>query len=772
MTGVQTCALPISLQIDASGYEMVIGIDGGLLVRSLLTDGQTKNPNFKNYIYTQNKNDATEKGHFPLSSRYKDNIYNIPPNLNNTQPTWNFQDKIYSYGTYPITSQYIDNSGVLNEGYKYPYENNNNFISKYNISTECGKRNRIEPYWEAKIHYTGISPLITPNTSNNPINVYLNYQYLPTSTEYHQHYFGFESEAVRTENGTHVIEPYRLWGDKLNNKTYKQITTLKEYEIFDNENLTYINENFTDATYSIIKHNDFFDNTNAIKINHLNIFDVNLDKIKITNNCLWEKNECQKYWTYTPQGSGAAYLNINLKANTMYVLKYFMYIPQETEIEDDSCYIEVESYINDEITTIGKLTEVFQKQDKNLRNQWIYHEIPFFTGEIENRLKIKGPQHNDENDVIHFYSIQIAESVEYSPTLKYTETGLYLVEDNKYISKPLEDVEIPDCAEYKNSHTKWTDNLVDTNIWINKGTEQLPMPLNNVYILFNDEFDIIYNKTTTELSYIKSNLFKFNKFNENNDEELSWINDPNDSIALYYNTNDEKGELYFYNTNQTIFTTGKNNEFFLKITDSNQNPINDGYVECSIWQSDLEDDTPCTESDKCLGISYPDENGIVYYKNLDFQKFKNSQNEYFLRMRYINDCYKKNILQWKQFIFTTEYCNIIINTDDINEVAKSIYANNTYERTSKQCIISSNDLPLPLHIFVTDQNNNQKTNGYCELSINDKVIESIYIGENHDNTFYLNEEDLKNDSQVIKIEYFIKPNESINFVYFTVNKDT
>ena len=310
------------LQIKSSGYEMLLGDDNKPLIRSLLKQSLTryKDPNYKNYI-TSGIGDTTfhmtEKGRLPLSSRYRNSLYNIAPQFNQTTlPHWDKSEIKYSNGDTPIIEE---------DKHTYPGTTLNNGDGL----NDCQKREQASPYWEAKIHRTGLSPLISETDENeedeNPINIYLNYQYLPTSTEYHQHYFGFE--------GKNLVDG-------------EQKTKNKTYEVLDGEGLTDINQNFgtQENTYRLIRHGNPYDNRYAMNLEHKNIYDVNLtNNVVLKENCSWERNNCQKYWTYKSQGKGAVYLNVPLKANTYYVLKYFMFIPADAYIEDDSCYIEVQT---------------------------------------------------------------------------------------------------------------------------------------------------------------------------------------------------------------------------------------------------------------------------------------------------------------------------------------------------------------------------------------------------------------------------------------------
>ena len=927
------------LQINSYGYEMLVGYDNKPLIRSLLTNSVTryKDPNYKNYIktdFSKTISDMTEKGRFPLSSRYRNSLYRTAPNFDDKEnfklPYWRMDNIIYSHGASPEATTSVNENNTIEEGYKYEDGTaTSSYINKYDSNDDCNKRNVKVPYWEAKIHRSGISPIIGDATSNEddkfPINVYLNYQYLPTSTEYHQHYFGFEGHNVKSSSGeiikredlitavdsylpdknniirynTEVTEKLKNelhnYCEKIKNGTYRQITTNKTFEALDGEGLIDINKKFIapkiwicdncgyeekyeegqnkpvcpkcngnsfilqeDRTYRLINHGNPFKVNNSFYLKHENIENIDLDKITITDNCLWEKNGCPNetnslsYWTYTPTGPGAAYINRTLKAHTPYVLKYFMYIPMDAYVEDDSCYIEIQSYVNEETETIGELHQVFKDQDKKLRHQWIYHEIPFYTYEQNNRIVIKGPQHNHEgiiginrltnevitqitdevrnnpnielhdckNDLIHFYSIQIEEMVEYSPTMKYTKHGLYLSESSKYAKKSLSDVSSTCTSEENNNSNfpEWTTqkSINPSDTWINRGTTRLPIPLTDIYIFFDSDFSIMYNQLSTELSYTKGDFpFKFNEFDKDFDEVLTWLADDSKIYLQYDKVTAPKdtaqaeqtaepsdadkdisqlflAELRLFNSQYKFFTSGINNSFTLQLQDAYGNPITTGQVECSIWTSNHEDTTPCEQSERCLGIQEPDEYGTIAYEHLNFKNFKPQRHKYYLRVRYINSCYKKDIIKWKELLFVDEYRNIDVyantcdkkvcfNIDNCCELKATSYFNNTtleYEKQSYiHTITSVESLPLRLDVKIRSQAlNGQQGNiideGYCELSINDTVIQTTFVDRNGIADFYLDEADLDPGQQVVKIEYFTHPYESINFAYFPILCDT
>ena len=71
----------------------------------------------------------------------------------------------------------------------------------------------------------------------------------------------------------------------------------------------------------------------------------------------------------------------------------------------------------------------------------------------------------------------------------------------------------------------------------------------------------------------------------------------------------------------------------------------------------------------------------------------------------------------------------------------------------------------------TNQDGNIIDEGYCELSVNDTVVQSTYVDSNGVADFYLDADDLDKGEQIIKIEYFTKYNEAINYCYFKISCD-
>ena len=834
------------LQINSYGYEMVLGDENKPLIRSLLNNSITKykDPNYKNYINTNiNKtpSDMTEQGRFPLSSRYRGTRYDNAPEFNKeTFPHWKsgVSDLMSDGDSKQITD---DKTYTYNTAKTYTnYEDGKN----YGLSDECGERDKKIPYWEAKIHKTGLSPLISKEVDEDyidglndyPINAYLNYQYLPTSTEYHQHYFGFEDINTKMKNGEDAPDfsfpEATEYSQKIRDGIYKQLTTNRSFMVLDGEELPYINNQFgLNSTYRLINHGNPFDDKYIMSIDHKNIININLDEDALKTNCDWEKNQCEDYWTYISKGKSHISFDVKLKANTPYVLKYFIYIPIDAYVEDDSCYVNVTSMVNGKEEIIGKLDDEFINQDKKLRHQWIYHEIPFYTYEVDNRIVIKGPQHSAENitidteeeknhncknDLIHFYSIQIAEMVEYSPTIKYTETGLYLVEEDRYTKKPLRDITKNDCIDTDESQAQE---------WIGPSTK-LPTPLTDIYILLDNDFQILYNPLTSEISWTKGDfVFNFDHFDEFFDESLAWSTDESE-IKLNYEEvwnksiesegefrdrisrdtdRDEDpddlfmAELSLFNKQQKLFTTGINNEFTITLQDAYGNPITTGIVECAIFRT-KDEKADCSAAEKCLGERTPDEFGKIEYTKLNFKDFTPNKVDkngeiipYWLRIKYTNKCYEKTIIQWKRLQFQTEYRNMTafgntcteemcLNEKECCEIlAKSVYDTSVdkYVLSNQKLhtIASVDEFPFRIDVKIRSQPtvNNPDGNlideGYCELSIDDKVIQSTFVDSNGIADFYLDKNDLDPGQQIVKIEYYTKYNTPINFLYFPIKCD-
>ena len=219
-------------------YDYSIDEIGRLTVQSKLQDSVTtyKNPNYKNY--NSKDENKTEKGYFPLSSKYRVKTNTQAPQINqNIDAYWE-----------------TDNP-----------------------------KNPI--FWEVRINRRGLSPLISNGVEDGqgniikdiPLNVYLDYEYVPTSTEYHQHFYGIEGQTT---------EP-------------------KTMNIFEGTNLHTINNKFNQDNYKLINWGNPYDNRHTMFVNHDLVIPVDFNdfvpsKINNAETCDWSKNICYNYWTYTP----------------------------------------------------------------------------------------------------------------------------------------------------------------------------------------------------------------------------------------------------------------------------------------------------------------------------------------------------------------------------------------------------------------------------------------------------------------------------------------
>lgn len=256
-----------------TGYTMEAGDKkGSLIVRSLLDksiDGY-KNPNYKDVTATNinDKKDMTEQGYFPLSSRYRPSYkyFNEAPDL-------------------------IDNP---------------HWTASSTQESVC----KASPYWQVRINRDGLSRLIADREDGEyaSIAVNLNYQYLPTSSRQHQHYYGFEDECPQT-NDIYVLEG----------------THLDE-----------VNENFNSDTYRIIERHNPYDNSNTMHVDHECILPLEL--LTCTPKDYITKNKCYDYYIYTAIGNEIPSIVKNLTEGEQYSLRYFIFVPSkvDTLVEEDN----------------------------------------------------------------------------------------------------------------------------------------------------------------------------------------------------------------------------------------------------------------------------------------------------------------------------------------------------------------------------------------------------------------------------------------------------
>ena len=384
----------IDAEITHYRYNAIMDDRGNLIIQSTDTNSvnNVHDPNYKEYSDINNIKNKTEQGFFPLSGKYRSKKNLKVPDIQTAKPSWR--------------------------------ENNN------------------KVFWEARI------PI---DYATSPMKVFINYEYLPTSREYHQHYFGFE-------------------GTTQNNNTIN---------VLEGTNINILDDKFgSKNNYRLINLGNQYSDKNSIYVPHENIIPINLKDFtpKFFNNqktCEWKKSKCQDYYIYTPLSfsanqDGYCLKQISLTPGKYYSLRYYIYIPSYAHVEDDKCHIVIET---DENITY-KIDDAFILKDKEMRNKWIYHEVPFLATE-NNNIKIIGPQSfntsTDKNNNIFFTNISLYEMVEYSPTLQYTNTSLKIFEKDQ---KTLRLISEPNTTQSISPDDKtWT---LTNNI--------LPTPYNDVYI--------------------------------------------------------------------------------------------------------------------------------------------------------------------------------------------------------------------------------------------------------------------------------------------------
>lgn len=650
----------IETEIDTKKYYQENIINGKLQIQSLFNDNSLRNPNYKQITKTTNENDETQQGEYPLSSRYRNVIYNTKPNLTNI-PKWEQEQNIDNY-----------------------------------------------PYWQYRIKNTDLSPLIN-NTDN--INIYMNYQYLPSSTSYHQHLFGFEGDDSYEEMG--------IVNDSIN--------------VFEGENLNKINNLFDESTYRLVK-NNFYNNKYTLL--------VDKDAKEIYSNQDFKKAEeidskltyykCEDCYELTNQSeNGYCTLNLDrIKKGKLYTLKYFIYIPdikESTNINEHSCCL----CINDET-----IPYEFREYDYNTRNQWIYHEIPFI-GQETNKLDIYG--FNDTKNYVYFTRIVIEEISEYSPTIKYSKNGVYVLEDNEYIFRPNGKEDIEDIEEV--DYPKWEKTLfLQTPI-----TSPTIEPASTKYTNLNNASielrcvdrngeQIINNGT------IKCGIIGGNSLTNEYLEQIELSKNLNGLPYCKYigSAKITDGKVLFNNLNLSQFTPNKEEN---KNQEEIQNP------------------------------NYP---------NL----------KYYLKCVYTNECFvdENNNPEEHMDIIPIDFFKPQYTLD--HEVLRTKNAElKTLGRTKNEYTILKGRFPIAIYGFVHDQFNNYITEGYTEymeLSVNDEFVQSTVIDEDGIADFYLSydifKDRVKNQecdpdnisekdiySFTIKIEYFNQLYYPISFETFTIH---
>lgn len=749
--------------------------EGKLIVQSTDStsiDG-TNNPNYKHYTYTQNNN-STEIGQFPLSSRYRSHQNWKVPQIESNAPYWEQTDEA------------------------------------------------ADPAWEARIKFEGLEA---------PVNVFLNYEYLPTSREYHQHYFGFEPSDMNASDNA-----------------------CKTINVFEGTNINQINSRFgSKNNYRLINLGNKYDDSRSIYVPHDNDIPIDLDDFKKgilsvndAPSCSFSKNKCKDYWIYTPLNTTSdenyCEKKIDLNAGHYYSLKYYIYVPLTTNINANDGYVSVFT-TTDEETIEYKIDNSFIRKDKSLRNQWVYHEVPFIAQDT-NIIRITGPQTkktSEKSNSIFFIHMSLHEMTEYSPTIKYTSTGVHIVEEGQKAFKPLSEEKCPQGVTESFNDVQWK-----------KSELEFPTPFSDVNIISQDEDYIYYDKYTTNFFYQHPTFTNDSISVINFDEQKNLWKPRIQSLVpnVEYDENTGDVSVTYRSTLKGVY--GPNNKFTFKFVDSNGDYVTEGTVEIGIF---MQKDSESPNGDAAIPITYDPikVNGIVTVDNIDLtflannSNFPDTPNKYFIRLKYVNPCTDTEDINKTEFktlyvekesakiyqvevndipsvidhnivsdVFLDSNKDLIIsyvsvdnlNTQttllddmdidsngdlvkehityateaDVDKAISSIYMENgllclssvNYKLVDYH-ITSIDDFPIKIEALVTDQFGVPKNKGYCELSINDSLHQSTLIDEYDEYQgwadFYLGRDDIKHHRQTIKIEFYRKPFASLSFVYFDLIVD-
>lgn len=641
-------------------------------VQSLFNDNTVKDPNYKNYIQSDinnNSNDMTDVGRFPLSSHFRQVPYFSyqHPLLGETVPKW--------------------------------------------IKTQSNY-----PYWESKIYREDLSPLISDGVENTdedtPLNVFLSYDYLPTSTEYHQHFYGFQSQLA---NSNH------------------------DYNILEGENLNTLNTQFgtENKNYRIVQMANPFNQKFSIHVPKGKRYDLKLKSIDDEN---WKYNKCDDYYIYDGDSTNILF-NAPVNKNKIYSLKYLIYIPLKSNTSYESCYISV----NNE-----RISNMFLYQDKIMRNQWIYHEVPFQSDGGYNTIKIVG---SDDDVPIYFYDIYIEEMPNYSPTIKYNERGIHIVEEDQTVMR------------YLSNTTETTQATQQaSNTWNNKKYTNLPTPQSDIRFIVGSEEDIYYDDNTMNLihTHTEGEGAHYEIQNINNKHVL--VGKHSDNLELSYDSTEMKLKAIY--TNLLTLTKGVNNKFYITILDEYNRPITEGKIKCAIYDRKAIN-FECNDFDaprgQCLdpeGYHEPNEKGIVLYNGINLSRLELNANDtpkkYYLRITYENNrCKDEKITIFKACVLEKEQYNI------------TLMSRNNILSPNINISVNNNNLPFQLQAKITNQINHEIINGYCELFLDNKLTQSTIVDSNGIADFYLNENNLTNGQHKVYIAYYQKWNvrEKVSDIY-------
>ncbi len=697
---------PYDVQHDEELYESSIDEEGRLIVQSIDNNSVDRhhNPNYKNYL--SNDANKTQQGYFPLSSIYRPTQNWQVPNIKDLDPKW-------------------------------------------------GQKNA-KPFWEVRIHRRGLSPLITDSALDDvPINVFLSYDYLPTSREYHQHYYGFEGEEP-SGNTINVLEGENL--HKIDNKfaEHKSTSKMKDSDKYNN--------------YRLITRNNPYDDTKSFYVDHEHIIPINLQNFKpnIVNNtlqsCEWSKNKCHNFYVYKPLNINTSEekycsLNIELSAGKNYTLRYFVYIPTQATVANDECQIVVQTADHTYQTH-----QDFIYKDKSLRNQWIYHEVSFIAT-TNNKIKIIGPQNVNTNQLsnsVYFSNISLYQMDTYSPTLQYSKYGVQLTEEGQKTSRSEQD-----STPLINGISPTTPPLAWSEYDI-----KLEQPYDEVYITVGDEEYLYYEKRTGDLKFSGTEGHIIYRPEDENDDTKKNFGSATSNIDLSYTKTGEKdGEVTATYVNNITGVYGPNNEYTFTFKDSNNNFVTDGTVEVGLTAS-IDDDTTLSTALMKFKQKPMEVNKTVTFSDIDFTDIQPNtttpSNKYFLKIIYHNICQEKDKIIFKPIYLEPE--SLTISELRVNGSTKN---NNNQDIISKGYLVeTAEQVPIDIRVKITDQKNQGKTTGYCELSINDKLHQSTIVDDDGWADFYITPDDIDLDCYVIKIEYYREYNKSLAFIYFDLCIDS
>jgi hypothetical protein len=339
--------------------------DKNLRIDYVLNNGNkqiVRDPNWKDCVLgdkeTQN---MTEKGEYPLDSKFRNtfHFFDIPNLDSNNLYRWKVTD----------TSS----------------------IAKYNI----------------KLDAINISSYVIDK--NDPLNIYMQYRYLPSSSKSHEHYIGMIGEEKDTDS-------LLLHGDNLN----------------------MVNEHFSNNTHRLIYRDYPTDENTAFRLNKENdigfIFNPLPYKINNKDCCEIIKDGCDDYYKIKYNGyndkPNKGYQKITLNPDYNYTLSYYIYLPHNTDVNNigNYYYLEIDG---------NKPDSTFLDNDKKFNGQWHYHEINFKPKQENVVLDIYGPYDLDIENPMFLYNIILTKDPIYNPLIKYNRTSMIVQEESSSVSQHL-----------------------------------------------------------------------------------------------------------------------------------------------------------------------------------------------------------------------------------------------------------------------------------------------------------------------------------------------